>query len=143
MNPLKGSLSFTIEPQWGGDQTRKASLVHVRANPAADNQMLIAKDGASLRFVFVNGDGLTANIAGWGSGERHVVVTTWDRGVMGLYVDGKSQGTAQYSGVLDVKVDTPMLLGSGQAGSGNFSHFQIYPQGLTPAQITALVAAQR
>ncbi len=134
-----GTISFTLQPEWGGDDKDLASLLQLRTNDWA-NRLQIFKDGSYLRFLFTPNTGVEANpavdISNWEAGQSYQVTTTWGATPAGdrfasLYVNGQLVAQQPYDGQLEIPPGTPLYIGSdhqgGQPGArGVMSDLKIY-----------------
>jgi hypothetical protein len=153
LNGEAGTISFTLQPEWGGDDTGLASLLQLHTNDWA-NRLQIFKDGPYLRFLFTPDTGIESNAAveikDWQPGQSYQITTTWgatpsgDR-VASLYVNGQLVSQQPYDGQLEIPPGTPLYIGSdvsnGQPGArGTLSDFKVYNNVQTPGQIAAPAA---
>ncbi|MFQ5666498.1 MAG: LamG domain-containing protein [Candidatus Binatia bacterium] len=144
-----GTLSFSLEPQWGGGDEGDASLVQLRTPDVWENRLQIFKNGRYLRFLFTDNTGQERNIAttidNWEPGQQHKITATWGEALQSFYVDGHLIGQQTYSGTLDVQPGTPLHIGSdipngGPSAGATISQFQVYNRALPPDQIGRLAS---
>ncbi len=139
LNGDAGTISFTLQPEWGGDDKELASLLQLRTNDWA-NRLQIFKDGSYLRFLFTPNTGIEANpavdISNWEAGQSYQITTTWGATQAGdrfasLYVNGQLVAQQPYDGQLEIPQGTSLYIGSdhqgGQPGArGVMSDLKIY-----------------
>jgi len=147
-----GTISFNLQPEWGGDDQTDASLVQLRTPNVWDNRLQIFKNGRFLRFLLTDNTGQetdsSAPVDNWQPGEQHLVTTTWGRdesgqGVTTFYIDGKQVAQRNFDGQLEVPQGTPLYIGSdlpggGTGARGSLSHFQVYNRPLAPEEVANL-----
>jgi hypothetical protein len=145
-----GSISFCLQPQWGGDETgTDASLVNLRTPNAFANRLQITKNGRYLRFLMAdntgNESGSSMIISDWQAGQSHLVTATWGQALNSMYVDGQLVSSQTYQGDLQIPPGTPMYIGSDYAGGipgarGSLSNFEVYNRPLTQDEVAGLTA---
>jgi hypothetical protein len=145
-----GTFSFTVQPDWSGQEETDASLVQFRNPNDWNNRIQITKNGQYLRFIFTDdtGNESGAGIAiRWDPGEQHQVTATWGEDpvtgqkLASLYVDGRLAGQSPYygsfsppSGPIYIGSDLP---GGGPGARGLLSDFKLYDKRLGPDEVAS------
>jgi len=134
-----GSISFCLQPQWGGTDPSNASLVTLHSN-TWENRFSVFKNGSDLRFLLWPNSGIEtgvgARIDNWQPGTWHPVTATYgpdpNTGVnmVSLYVDGTLIGQSPYDSSVNLP-QSPLYIGSDSpAGSpaalSALKDFQVY-----------------
>jgi hypothetical protein len=147
MSGEAGSLSFWVRPNGEMSDVDNASLVQLRSANQWENRLQIWKDGATVRLVFADGNGVesgaTYGSEGWAADEWRMVTATWGEGVTTLYVNGEPAGSSQYEGGFRIQPDTLLHVGSNYAGdprslNGSVNQFRVYNRVLSPSEVATL-----
>jgi hypothetical protein len=148
VNPAAGTITFWMLPQWAGDTTSDAILVHLGGGDF-ENHATFFKNGRYLRYLFADNSGWEAggsrDVADWKPGDRHMVTGTWGDGVTVFYIDGVPVDAHDYSGNLVLGPSPPLYIGSGTpsikgGASSNIRNFQVYARALNSDEVAALYA---
>jgi hypothetical protein len=145
-----GSISFCLQPQWGGEDIgTDAALVNLRTPNAFANRVQIGKNGRFLRFLMADNTGHETgaglNISDWQAGQSHLVTATWGQALASLYVDQQLVGSETYQGEVQIPAGTPMYIGSDYSGGGlgaraSLANFQVYNRPLMQDEVAGLTA---
>jgi hypothetical protein len=140
-----GSISFCLQPQWGGNELSNADLVDLHGN-TWENRFKLFKNDSMIRFLFWPNSGVEAGVGAkidnWASGTWHPVTATYgpnpDTGVnmVSLYVDGALIGQSPYDSEFNLP-QVPMYIGSdypsgSPAAQSSLMNFQVYNRALGP-----------
>jgi len=135
-----GSISFCLQPQWGGGDPSNAGLVDLETPNVWENRLKIFKNGEYFRFSIWPStgaeSGVSARINNWQAGQWHPVTVTFGpdpqsgQNMASMYVDGQLVGQQPYDGQLQVPRQ-PLYIGSGIPGgeptaSGALKNFQAH-----------------
>jgi hypothetical protein len=149
-----GTISFCLQPQWGGDPTTNAGLVDLATPNIWENRLKIFKNGRFLRFSIWPNTGIESGAAttidNWQSGQWHPVTVTFGQdpntgaNMASMYVDGVMVSQQSYDGQLEVP-QQPLYIGSDMpqgepAANGTMSNFQAYNRVVTPAEAASFAA---
>jgi hypothetical protein len=149
-----GSISFCLQPQWGGNDISNAGLVDLETPNVWGNRLKIFKNREYFRFsIWPNSgaeSGVSAGISGWQPGQWHPVTVTFgpdpNTGVntASMYLDGALVGQQPYDGQFDVP-QQPLYIGSGLPGGepaagGALKSFQAYNRVLPPDEAANFAA---
>jgi len=120
----------------GNDGTVESTTIELEITPQSipagpDTQTLLSastedgihlrllKEGAYLRFVLTDSNGMESDIAyrldGWHPGSSYSVTATYGNGDAMLYVNGQPVGAATYTGQFIIPPGTPLYIGSASA----------------------------
>ncbi len=143
-----GSVFLDLTPSWGGGDGSDASLLDLGTpGQSQTNRMELIKNGADLRFLLVDSEGVEHTIGygiqSWQAGEPHSVAVTWgDDGngqrEMRLFVDGHLVGVQPYEDAFNVPADRPLVIGNNAGGGSLLNGFQVYNNPLDPMRIPQL-----
>jgi hypothetical protein len=144
-----GSIAFTLQPQWGGEDQSDASLFQLREPNVWDNRLQIFKNGDFLRFLLTDNTGSETNVGamvnGWQANDPHQITATWGRGdqgqgVMQFYIDGNMVGQQNFDGQLELNPNGSIYIGSDLPGgisgaNATLSQLKIYNRQLQQGEI--------
>lgn len=153
LNGEAGTISFTMTPDWGGDDPDDASLVQLRGANTWENRLQIFKNGPYFRYLFTPDSGAESGVAvdtsRWAPGEPLNVAVTW--GVEGadgqrmleLYINGQRVGQSPYLGQLQISPSAELRIGSDHPGAmagarATISGFQAFNSALPQDRIAGL-----
>ena len=149
-----GTISFCLQPQWGGDPTTNASLVNLWTPNIWENHLKIFKNGRFFRFSIWPNSGVESGVAttidDWQPGQWHPVTVTFGQdpstgaNMASMYIDGAMVGQQTYDGQLEVP-QQPLYIGSDMpegepAASGTLRNFQAYNRVVTPDEAASFAA---
>jgi hypothetical protein len=146
-----GTISFRMDPDWGGDDGGDASLVQLRGG-TWENRLQIFKNGQFFRFLFTPDSGLETgvgiDISKWPANEPKYITTTWGETptgerVVSMYVNGALVGQAPYQGQLQINPGWDLRIGSDHPGAmagarAVISDFKAYDRQLESDRIATL-----
>ena len=135
-----GTISFQFEPEWSGDNQSDASLVEI-----GDGRLMIRKNVSFLRFEMTGDNGAETStgfsMADWQPGQRYQITTTWNGGMMQIYVDGKMAVQQYYTNPFEIPVGTPTYVGTepqpAPVAPGVLSNLQLLNEALGPDEIAS------
>ncbi len=142
-----GSISFCLQPQWGGGDMTNAGLMNLQTPNMWENHLKIFKNGEYFRFsIWPNSgveSGVSAKINNWQPGQWHPVTVTFGpdptTGVntASMYLDGTLIGQQPYDGPINIPQQQPLYIGSDLPGGeptagGSLMNFQAYNRILQP-----------
>jgi hypothetical protein len=149
-----GSISFCMQPQWGGTDPSNADLVDLHGN-TWENRFKLFKNGETVRFLLWPNSGVEAGVgakvSSWQSGTWHPVTATYGpdpttgANMVSLYVDGMLIGQAPYDSQLNLP-QTPLYIGAdvpaGSPGAqSSLMNFQAYNRVLAPNEAADFAAS--
>jgi hypothetical protein len=149
-----GSISFCLQPQWGGGDLSNAGLVDLETPNVWENRLKIFKNGDYFRFsIWPNSgaeSGVSARINNWQAGQWHPVTVTFGpdpvtgQNIASMYIDGNMIGQQPYDGQLQIP-QQPLYIGSGLPGGepaagGALKDFQAYNRVLPPDEAASFAA---
>jgi hypothetical protein len=141
-----GSISFCMQPQWGGTEQSNADLVDL--GNTWENRIKLFKNGSMIRFLFWPNSGVEAGVGAridsWQPGTWHPVTATYGpdpttgTNMVSLYVDGVMIGQSPYDGQLNVP-QLPLYIGANvpagsAAAQSALMNFQAYDRALAPSE---------
>jgi hypothetical protein len=149
-----GTISFCLQPQWGGDPTTNASLLNLETPHIWENHLKIFKNGSFFRFSIWPNSGIESGVAtridNWQAGQWHPVTVTFGpdpatgANMASMYIDGALVGQQSYDGQLEVP-QQPLYIGSDMpdgepAASGTLRDFQAYNRVVAPDEAAGFAA---
>lgn len=149
-----GSISFCLQPQWGGTDASNAGIVDLQTPNVWENRLKIFKNNEFFRFsIWPNNgteSGVSAKINSWQPGQWHPVTVTFGpdpssgQNIASMYVDGNLVGQQPYDGQLQVP-QQPLYIGSGIPGGeptagGALRNFQAYNRVLPPNEAASFAS---
>jgi len=138
-----GTISFQFEPGWSGENQADASLVEI-----GDGRFVIRKNVSFLRFEMTGDNGAETStgfsMADWQPGQRYQITTTWNGGMMQIYVDGKMAAQQYYTNPFEIPAGTPTYVGTdpqpAPVAPGVLSNLRLSNEALGPGEIASLAA---
>jgi hypothetical protein len=145
----QGSISFCLQPQWGGADPNNADLVDLHAT-VWENRLRVFKNGAYLRFFLWPSDGtecgVSVEIDNWQPAQWHAVTVTFGpdpetgQNLASIYVDGSLVGQRPYRAPIEIPRGEPLYVGSNMPDTV-LTSFKTYDRVLAPDEAASFAAS--